>query len=348
MSGDLTTATTTAGAMRSYDQFCPVARGLDKIGGRWTILIVRELLLSPRRYSDLEAGLPGVTPNVLADRLRDLQAAGIVRRSKLPPPGVAVVYELTELGEGLRPVVDALTRWGLQLLDAPQPRDSFRLDWLLGCLRASFRPELTSGVRESYEFRVDEAVFHIRIDGAEIDVRHGPAADRACAISADLSALLAVGAQLLELDDAEKQGVVQVEGSRSAAVRAITILGPHLEATGGQHGIIGAVRARFQPGATRALQESYEFRIDGLVFHALVNDGSVQMAVGPADEPAATLSTDLATLLGLGAGTINFEQSLTGPRGSLTGEPEARRRMAAAFGVRGAATRSPSPPARSI
>lgn len=322
--------------MRSYDQFCPVARGLDKIGGRWTILIVRELLLGPRRYSDLEAGLPGVTPNVLAERLRDLRAAGIVRRSKLPPPGVAVVYELTDLGEDLRPVVDALTRWGLQLFDVPQPQDSFRLDWLLGCLRASFRPELASAVRESYEFRVDGEVFHIRIEDGNLDVRHGPAADRACVISADLTSLLAVGGQLLALDDAETQGVVHIEGDRSAAVRAITIIGPHLEATGGQHGIIGAVRARFQPEATRAIEESYEFRIDDLVFHASVNDGSVQMDIGPAVEPAATLSTDLATLLGLGAGTINFGQSLAGDRGTLTGEPEAGRRMAAAFGVRGA------------
>lgn len=322
--------------MRSYDQFCPVARGLDKIGGRWTILIVRELLLGPRRYSDLEAGLPGVTPNVLAERLRDLRAAGIVRRSKLPPPGVAVVYELTDLGEDLRPVVDALTRWGLQLFDVPQPQDSFRLDWLLGCLRASFRPELASAVRESYEFRVDGEVFHIRIEDGNLDVRHGPAADRACVISADLTSLLAVGGQLLALDDAETQGVVHIEGDRSAAVRAITIIGPHLEATGGQHGVIGAVRARFQPEATRAIEESYEFRIDDLVFHASVNDGSVQMDIGPAVEPAATLSTDLATLLGLGAGTINFGQSLAGDRGTLTGEPEAGRRMAAAFGVRGA------------
>jgi len=322
--------------MRSYDQFCPVARGLDKIGGRWTILIVRELLLGPRRYSDLEAGLPGVTPNVLAERLRDLRAAGIVRRSKLPPPGVAVVYELTDLGEDLRPVVDALTRWGLQLFDVPQPQDSFRLDWLLGCLRASFRPELASAVRESYEFRVDGEVFHIRIEDGNLDVRHGPAADRACVISADLTSLLAVSGQLLTLDDAETQGVVHIEGDRSAAVRAITIIGPHLEATGGQHGVIGAVRARFQPEATRAIEESYEFRIDDLVFHASVNDGSVQMDIGPAVEPAATLSTDLATLLGLGAGTINFGQSLAGDRGTLTGEPEAGRRMAAAFGVRGA------------
>ena len=322
--------------MRSYDQFCPVARGLDKIGGRWTILIVRELLLGPRRYSDLEAGLPGVTPNVLAERLRDLRAAGIVRRSKLPPPGVAVVYELTDLGEDLRPVVDALTRWGLQLFDVPQPQDSFRVDWLLGCLRASFRPELASAVRESYEFRVDGEVFHIRIEDGNLDVRHGPAADRACVISADLTSLLAVGGQLLALDDAETQGVVHIEGDRSAAVRAITIIGPHLEATGGQHGVIGAVRARFQPEATRAIEESYEFRIDDLVFHASVNDGSVQMDIGPAVEPAATLSTDLATLLGLGAGTINFGQSLAGDRGTLTGEPEAGRRMAAAFGVRGA------------
>ena len=132
------------------------------------------MLLGPKRYSDLEAGLPGVTPNVLAERLRDLRSAGIVRRSKLPPPGVAVVYELTKLGEGLRPVVDALTRWGLQLLDVPAPQDSFRLDWLLGCLRASFRPELASAVQENYEFQVDGEVFHIRVNDGDIDVRLRP------------------------------------------------------------------------------------------------------------------------------------------------------------------------------
>ncbi|QUR68139.1 winged helix-turn-helix transcriptional regulator [Mycobacterium spongiae] len=322
--------------MRSYDQFCPVARGLDKIGGRWAILIVRELLLGPKRYSDLEAGLPGVTPNILTERLRDLQEAGVVRRSKLPPPAVAVVYELTDLGEGLRPVVDALTRWGLQLLDVPQPQDSFRLNWLLGCLRASFRPELASAVRETYEYRVDGEVFHIRIADGDVDVRHGPAPDRACVISADLTSLLAVGGQLLALSDAQAQGVVTIEGDRCAAERSITILGPHLEATGGQHGIIGAVRARFQPQATRGIEESYEFRVDDLVFHAFVSDGSVRMELGPATEPAATLRTDLATLLGLGAGTVSFAQAIAADPGALTGDPGAGRRMAIAFGVAGA------------
>lgn len=322
--------------MRSYDQFCPVARGLDKIGGRWTMLIIRELLLGPKRYSDLEAGLPGVTPNVLAARLRDLRTTGIVRRTKLPPPGVAVVYELTDLGEGLRPVVDALTRWGLQLLDGPQPQDSFRLGWLLGCLRASFRPELASALWETYEFHVDGEVFHIRIADGDIGVRHGPATDRACAISTDMTSLLAVGGQLIALDDAETQGVVSIEGDRAAAERAITIVGPHLEATGGQHGIIGAVGARFQPEATRGIDESYEFRVDNLVFHAVVSDGSVEMATGRAAAPAATLRTDLATLLGLGAGTISFAQALAADGSTLTGAPEAGRRMAIAFGVAGA------------
>ncbi len=332
----LTQETRTEEAMRSYDQFCPAARALDKIGSRWTILIVRELLLGPKRYSDLAAGLPGITPAVLTERLRALQENGITRQVKLPPPGAAVVYELTDLGEGLQPVVDALTRWGLQLLDKPEPRDTFRLGWLLGCLRASFRPELAASLQESYEFRVDDDVFHIRIDHGALDVRHGPAADRSCVVSADLTSLLAVGGQLVSLDEAETQGVVRVEGDRTAAARAIAILGPHLEATGGQHGIIGAVRARFQPEMTRGIEESYEFRIDGLVFHAIVNDGSVQMDLGAAVQPAATLSTDLATLLALGAGTIGFEQSMEDNPDALTGGAAAGQRMAVAFGVRGA------------
>src|SRR5688572_7475316 len=126
---------------RTYAQFCPAARALDVVGERWTILLVRELLLGRKRYTDLLEGLPGIGPNVLAFRLRQLLEAGLVRKVKLPPPAASTVYELTELGEGLRPIVRELTRWGLNFLGPPQPSDHFRLGWVLSALEASFRPE---------------------------------------------------------------------------------------------------------------------------------------------------------------------------------------------------------------
>src|SRR5450631_891320 len=104
---------------RTYGQFCPVARALDLLGERWTLLIVRELLTGPQRYSDLRDGLPGMWSNLLAQRLRDLDAAGLVQRRELPPPAARLVYELTERGRALAPVVYELARWGLELLDDP-------------------------------------------------------------------------------------------------------------------------------------------------------------------------------------------------------------------------------------
>ncbi|HSO95348.1 MAG TPA: helix-turn-helix domain-containing protein [Acidimicrobiia bacterium] len=104
---------------RTYGQFCPVARSLDVLGERWTLLIVRELLLGPQRYSDLRDRLPGMWSNLLAQRLRDLDAAGLVRRRELPRPAARLVYELTERGQALEPLVYELARWGLELLDEP-------------------------------------------------------------------------------------------------------------------------------------------------------------------------------------------------------------------------------------
>src|SRR2546427_12402137 len=97
---------------RSYDQWCAVARSLDVVGERWTLLIVRDLLVGPKRYKDLLIGLPGIGTNLLADRLRELEGAGILRRTVLPPPAGSTVYELTSSGQALEPVILALGRWG--------------------------------------------------------------------------------------------------------------------------------------------------------------------------------------------------------------------------------------------
>ncbi len=107
---------------RTYDDSCAAAHALDLVGERWTLLGVRELLLGPKRFTDLRAGLPHVSPNVLSQRLRELESAGVVRRRKLPPPAASRIYELTEWGEGLEPVVISLGRWGTR---SPwRPRDA--------------------------------------------------------------------------------------------------------------------------------------------------------------------------------------------------------------------------------
>ena len=117
--------------MKSYRQYCGLAKALDVIGDRWNLLIVRELLArSPARYTDLHNGLPGIATNLLADRLRELEAAGVVRRYEAPPPVATTVFELTARGEDLWPVVRELGRWGRPLLAEPADEDEFRIHWL--------------------------------------------------------------------------------------------------------------------------------------------------------------------------------------------------------------------------
>ncbi|ROV69012.1 transcriptional regulator [Streptomyces globisporus] len=145
---------------RSYDQFDATARALDSVGDRWTLLIVRELLGGPRRYTDLHADLPGVSTDVLASRLKDMEQSGLALRRKLPPPSAASVYELTERGHGLLPVLAALAEWGAPALAERRPTDAVRAHWfalpLLGALAGLTR----KGV---LEVRLDEGEFHLRV-----------------------------------------------------------------------------------------------------------------------------------------------------------------------------------------
>jgi DNA-binding HxlR family transcriptional regulator len=118
--------------MRSYGQYCAVAKALDVVGDRWTLLIVRELAVRGAcRYTDLRNGLPGIATNLLADRLRELEQAGLVSREQAPPPVASTVFELTPRGRALRPVLDELGRWGIPYMaEGPAPGDSFRNEWL--------------------------------------------------------------------------------------------------------------------------------------------------------------------------------------------------------------------------
>ncbi|MEU6280171.1 winged helix-turn-helix transcriptional regulator [Streptomyces sp. NPDC047028] len=141
---------------RSYDQYCSAARALDLVGDRWTLLIVRELLAGPRRYTDLHADLPGVSTDVLASRLKDMERDGLATRRRLSPPGAAYVYELTDLGRELLPVLQTLGKWGEAELGARRPTDAVRAHWFALPLLRALEGE---GV---VEVELEEGVFHVR------------------------------------------------------------------------------------------------------------------------------------------------------------------------------------------
>ena len=159
---------------RAYGQYCGFARALEVVGERWALLIVRDLLVGPKRFTDLLRGLPGIPSNVLTARLKELEQAGVARRRVLPRPARAVVYELTEYGLELDPVVAHLGRWGAKTLGDPRPDETVTVDSLITALRTTFQPAAAHGFCADYELRMGEIVLHARIDGEQIEVGAGP------------------------------------------------------------------------------------------------------------------------------------------------------------------------------
>ncbi|MEV0227391.1 helix-turn-helix domain-containing protein [Streptomyces sp. NPDC050704] len=200
---------------RSYDQYCSAARALDAVGDRWTLLIVRELLAGPRRYTDLHADLPGVSTDVLASRLKDMERDGLASRRRLPPPGAVYVYELTGRGRGLLPVLQALGEWGAPLLEERRPTDAVRAHWfalpLLRCLE-----ELGDGV---VQVRLDEGEFYVRLGAGDGPVYgEGPAPEEPDArLSLDVGTCTALGRGDLTLRDAVRDGRIEVLGDGTLA-----------------------------------------------------------------------------------------------------------------------------------
>ena len=162
---------------RSYDQYCAVARGLDVIGDRWTLLIARDLLLGPKRYKDLLSGLPGIGTNLLADRLKELEGAGLIERAVLPPPAGSTVYQLTETGLALEPVMIALGRWGARFLGAPKKSDVMVPRAYFVAMRGVFDREAAAALSEIYEVRIADLVFEVRPHPGASRSRDGPHGD---------------------------------------------------------------------------------------------------------------------------------------------------------------------------
>ncbi|QTE01832.1 winged helix-turn-helix transcriptional regulator [Streptomyces cyanogenus] len=198
---------------RSYDQYCSAARALDLVGDRWTLLIVRELLAGPRRYTDLHADLPGVSTDVLASRLKDMERDGLATRRRLPPPGAAYVYELTGRGRGLLPVLQALGSWGEGELGERRPTDAVRAHWFaLPLLRALDGEGLV-------EVGLDEGRFHLHVGTEDGPVYgDGPAPGEADArLVMDAATCEAIARGETGLRAAVRDGRVTVTGDGTLA-----------------------------------------------------------------------------------------------------------------------------------
>jgi DNA-binding HxlR family transcriptional regulator len=218
--------------MRSYDEYCAIAKSLDVVGDRWTLLIVRELSLRGAcRYTDLRNGLPGIATNLLAERLRELERAGVVTREDAPPPVATALFRLTPRGEQLRPVLEDLVRWGVPLMTDQRPTDAVRSHWLVWALELMLtdRRPSASPVTVRLETGDQPIVFEAR-DGA-ISARLDAAgeSDRVDAtISGPPRPILGLLLGLLGLADAEAGGV-EFRGDRAILDR----FGSELTATAG-------------------------------------------------------------------------------------------------------------------
>lgn len=202
---------------RRYEDACGIARSLDVIGERWALLVVRELMFGPKRFTDLREGLRGISQNVLSQRLRDLEAAGIVRRIVLGPPASTKAYELTALGQALEPVLVAMSRWGaLTPVESglEMSNDAFAL-----ALKALFAPADSESHPFSGRVRVKlvRDAFDIEAEAGAIDVRRASGADPALVIEGAESALRAVMFHRRTLDDAVEHGDVHIDGERAKA-----------------------------------------------------------------------------------------------------------------------------------
>jgi DNA-binding HxlR family transcriptional regulator len=207
------------GAKRTYGDACGIARALDLVGERWALMVVRELLLGPKRFTDIRSGLPHLSPDVLAQRLRDLEHGGVVHHRRLPPPYSSQVYELTARGRALEPVLIELGRWGGA--NAPPPRQDacMSLDAYIVSLRTLFDPERAAGFRARVELRLGEHRYRVAIADGLIEAEHGEAADADAAIEADPAALIDVLHGHRPLDDALATGDLRIEGDEPTARR---------------------------------------------------------------------------------------------------------------------------------
>lgn len=207
--------------MRTYQQYCALARTLDLVGDRWTLLIVRELAIGPCRYTDLRDGLPGIATNLLAERLRELQSAGVIKAEQAPPPVATTLYALTEWGAQLRPVIIALGRWGSRLMASGRGEDHFRSRWAALGMEAIYADADLSGLAP-LDVLIDAGGDPVLLTVTDAGFTERPAtshtpADLALATDADTTVRLLGGH--LDVDDLPPDARTKVSGSVEALRR---------------------------------------------------------------------------------------------------------------------------------
>ncbi len=206
---------------KCYDQvpYCPMAHALSLVGERWSLLIVRELMHGPRRYTDLANGLPGIGTNILAARLKDLETFGVVEKRKLPPPYASTVYELTPYGRELDEVLYALGRWGARSLGPPQFDAELYPEWGLNALPALFDPDSARDITETYVLKIGADVFTARVVDGHLGALAGAAEDADLVATLDMDTFFSLAGGELLPSEAVEGGRVKIEGSEEALER---------------------------------------------------------------------------------------------------------------------------------
>jgi DNA-binding HxlR family transcriptional regulator len=209
--------------IRPHRDGCGIAHASELLGQRWALLVVRELLLGPKRFTDLRTGIPDVSPNVLGQRLRELERSGIVRKRKLPPPAAAQVYELTDWGAQLEPAVLALGRWAS---GSPSfPRDAeMGPDSLVLALKSTFDPAASEGLDATYELILDDLPFRIEIANGRFEARRGEVDRPDATIRTDPNTMTELVFRGRSLTDGLRGRDIDIEGSKQAVTRLLRLL----------------------------------------------------------------------------------------------------------------------------
>lgn len=204
---------------REYRQFCGLARAMEVVGGRWALLIVRDLLCGPKRFKDLQTGLPGIPTNVLSARLHELEDAGVVRRRVLSRPSTGVAYELTEYGVELEEAVIRLGVWGARSMGPLREGDFQSVHALSLGLRGMFDAKRAKGVDRSFELRIDGQSLHVELDDGQLSFPATPAKEPDVVIELVADAMHALLTGQITIDKATACGRAQVRGRRTDARR---------------------------------------------------------------------------------------------------------------------------------
>jgi DNA-binding HxlR family transcriptional regulator len=208
---------------RPHRDGCGIAHASELLGQRWALLVVRELLLGPKRFTDLRTGIPDVSPNVLGQRLRELEASGIVRKRKLAPPAAAQVYELTDWGAQLEPAVLALGRWASASPSFPRDAE-MGPDSLVLALKSTFDSALGKGLAATYELVLDDLPFTIEVSKGRFDARRGEAEGPDATIRTDPGTMTALVFRGRSLPGAIRARDIEFEGNGQAATRFVRLL----------------------------------------------------------------------------------------------------------------------------